>query len=214
MSGQAKSAQEHQNTLRWLGQVAGRYKLAVVGIALLDMVLGASSVAYALLFGNLVDRAASGQMEPFLGAAAALAAMTLGQMLLNAADSLISEWARASLENRFKQRLFACLLHKDYATVTARHSGDWVSRLTSDTAVVAGNMVDLLPRLAGLLARLSGALAALFLLEPTFVYILVPAGCVVLVLTVSLRKILKRMHKRIQEAGAAVLAFVQERLES
>ena len=49
MSGQAKSAQEHQNTLRWLGQVAGRYKLAVVGIALLDMVLGASSVAYALL---------------------------------------------------------------------------------------------------------------------------------------------------------------------
>lgn len=214
MSGQAKSAQEHQNTLRWLGQVAGRYKLAVVGIALLDMVLGASSVAYALLFGNLVDRAAAGQMEPFLRAAAALAAMTLGQMLLNAADSLISEWARASLENRFKQRLFACLLHKDYATVTARHSGDWVSRLTSDTAVVAGNMVDLLPRLAGLLARLSGALAALFLLEPAFFYILVPAGCVVLVLTVSLRKILKRMHKRIQEAGAAVLAFVQERLES
>ena len=187
MSGQAKSAQEHQNTLRWLAQVAGRYKLAVVGIALLDMVLGASSVAYALLFGNLVDRAAAGQMEPFLRAAAALAAMTLGQMLLNAADSLVSEWARASLENRFKQRLFACLLHKDYATVTARHSGDWVSRLTSDTAVVAGNIVDLLPRLA---------------------------GRIVLVLTVSLRKILKRMHKRIQEAGAAVLAFVQERLES
>ena len=214
MSGQAKSAQEHQNTLRWLGQVAGRYKLAVVGIALLDMVLGASSVVYALLFGNLVDRAASGQMEPFLGAAAALAAMTLGQMLLNAADSLISEWARASLENRFKQRLFACLLHKDYATVTARHSGDWVARLTSDTAVVAENMVDLLPRLAGLLARLGGALAALFLLQPAFFYILVPAGCAVLLLTVSLRKILKRMHKRIQEAGAAVLAFVQERLES
>src|SRR5699024_12819853 len=69
--------------------------------------------------------------------------------------------------------------------------------------------VDLLPRLAGLLARLSGALAALFLLEPAFFYILVPAGCVVLVLTVSLRKILKRMHKRIQEAGAAVLAFVR-----
>ena len=87
-------------------------------------------------------------MGPFLGAAAALAAMTLGQMLLNAADSLVSEWARASLANRLKQRLFACLLHKDYATVTARHSGDWVSRLTSDTAVVAGNMVDLLPRLA------------------------------------------------------------------
>ena len=130
MSGTDRTVQEQKSALWWLAQVAGRYKLAVVGIALLDMVLGASSVVYALLFGNLVDRAASGQMEPFLGATAALAAMTLGQMLLNAADSLVSEWARASLENRFKQRLFACLLHKDYATVTARHSGDWVSRLT------------------------------------------------------------------------------------
>ena len=97
MSGTDRPVQEQKNALWWLAQVAGRYKLAVVGIALLDAVLGASSVVYALLFGNLVDRAAAGQMEPFLAAAAALAAMTLGQMLLNAADSLISEWARASL---------------------------------------------------------------------------------------------------------------------
>ena len=203
-----------QPTLRWLWQVTGRYKAVVGGLTLLDVVLGASSVGYALLFGNLVDRAAAGQLTPFLWAAGALGAMTLVQMGLNTLDSLLSEWARASMENRLKERLFGCLLHRDYAAVTARHSGDWVARLTSDTAVVAGNLVDLLPRLAGLLARLSGALAALFLLQPAFFYILVPAGCAVLLLTVSLRRILKRMHKQIQEAGAAFLAFVQERLES
>ena len=56
MSGTDRPVQEQKSALWWLAQVAGRYKLAVVGIALLDMVLGASSVAYALLFGNLVDR--------------------------------------------------------------------------------------------------------------------------------------------------------------
>ena len=210
-----KNAQEQKkHALQWLMQVAGRYKLAVAGIALLDAVLGASSAVYALLFGNLVNQAAAGRLEPFLWASAMLAAITLAQMILETVDSLISTQIQTSLENRLKGRLFACLLHKDYAAVTARHSGEWVARLTSDTAVVAENMVDLLPRLAGLLARLGGALAALFLLQPAFVYILVPAGCAVLLLTVSLRKILKRMHKQIQEAGAAVLAFVQERLES
>lgn len=214
MSSMNKMTQKQKHTLRWLMQVAGRYKLAVAGIALLDAVLGASSVAYALLFGRLVDQATAGRLTPFLWAAAALAGMTLGQMLLNALDSMASEWARASLENRLKSRLFACLLHKDYAAVAARHSGDWVARLTSDTVVVAENMVDLLPRLTGLLARLSGALAALFLLQPMFFCILVPAGCAVLLLTVSLRRVLKRMHKQIQETGAEVLAFFQERLES
>ena len=86
--------QEQKSALWWLAQVAGRYKLAVVGIALLDMVLGASSVAYALLFGNLVDRAAAGQMEPFLGAGAALAALTPGATLLEAAGGLLSGWTR------------------------------------------------------------------------------------------------------------------------
>src|SRR5699024_11010440 len=210
-----KNAQEQKkHALQWLMQVAGRYKLAVAGIALLDAVLGASSAVYALLFGNLVNQATAGRLEPFLWASAMLAAITLAQMILETVDSLISTQIQTSLENRLKGRLFACLLHKDYAAVTARHSGEWVARLTSDTAVVAENMVDLLPRLAGLLARLGGALAALFRLQPAFVYILVPAGCAVLLLTVSLRKILKRMHKQIQEAGAAVLAFVQERLES
>ena len=205
---------QRQDALRWLWQVAGRYKWAIGGIALLDVVLGAGSVCYARLFGNLVDRATAGQLRPFLWAAGALAAMTFAQMILNSLDSLAAEWTRASLENRLKERLFACLLHKDYAAVTARHSGDWVARLTSDTVVVAGNLADLLPRLAGLLARLSGALAALFLLQPAFFYILLPAGCLVLALTVSLRQILKRLHKQIQSAAAGVLAFLQERLES
>lgn len=209
-----ENKRKQKSALQWLVWSAGRYKLAIIGVALLDMVLGVSSVAYALLFGNLVDQAVAGSLESFLWAAAALAAMTLGQMLLNAMDSLASEWAQASLENRLKGQLFACLLHKDYESVAAHCSGDWVARLTSDTMVVAENMVDLLPRLTGLLARLGGALAAMYLLQPAFFYILVPAGCAVLVLTVSLRRILKQMHKQIQEAGASVLAFIQERLES
>ena len=85
-----KTAQEQKkHALQWLMQVAGRYKLAVAGIALLDAVLGASSAVYALLFGNLVNQAAAGRLKPFLWAAAMLAVITLAQMILETVDSLL-----------------------------------------------------------------------------------------------------------------------------
>ena len=98
--------------------------------------------------------------------------------------------------------------------MTAVHTGEWISRLTSDTSVVAGGVIDILPDLGGMLARLAGAMAALFFLEPAFFYVLVPLGILMLLLTASLRKVLKRLHKKIQEANGAVLSFLQERLES
>lgn len=57
-------------------------------------------------------------------------------------------------------------------------------------------MIDILPDLGGMLARLAGAMAALFFLEPAFFYVLVPLGILMLLLTASLRKVLKRLHKR------------------
>ena len=205
---------KHQPALPWLWRVTGRYKLAVAGITALNVLRGVSGVASALLFRSFVDGAVAGRLDVFARAALLLGCLMLAQQLLAAADSLLSEWTRAGLENRLKGRLFETLLHKDYAAVTARHSGEWVARLTSDTGVVTGGVVDILPGLANMLARLAGALTALFLLEPAFFYILAPAGLAVLGITAALRRVLKRLHKSIQEAGSVLLAFLQERLES
>ena len=47
-----------------------------------------------------------------------------------------------------------------------------------------------------------------------FLYILVPGGVAMFILTYIFRKILKQMHKNIQEADGLVRVFLQEHLES
>lgn len=89
-----------------------------------------------------------------------------------------------------------------------------MNRLTSDTVVVTNGIIDILPGLAGLMTRLVGALAAIFMLEPMFTYLLVPGGVLAIFLTYGFRKILKRLHKRIQEMDGNVRVFLQERLGS
>ena len=204
----------NSNTLRWLWKVSGRYKGSVAGLLVIQIIFGLCGVASAILFMSLIDSATAKQLDVFIQAGLCIAGLFLFENLLRMLNRYLHEWTSASLENLFKERLFSVLLKKDHATVTATHSGEWISRLTSDVSVVTGGIIDILPGLGGMLARLGSALAALIVLEPAFLAILIPAGLFILLMTALLRKVLKRLHKKVQEAYGAVLSFLQERLES
>lgn len=204
----------NSNTLRWLWKVSGRYKTSVAGLLVIQIIFGLCGVASAILFMSLIDSATAKQLDVFIQAGLCIAGLFLFENLLRIFNRHLHEWTSASLENLFKERLFSVLLKKDHATVTATHSGEWISRLTSDVSVVTGGIIDILPGLGGMLARLGSALAALIVLEPAFLAILIPAGLFILLMTALLRKVLKRLHKKVQEAYGAVLSFLQERLES
>ena len=204
----------NSNTLRWLWKVSGRYKTSVAGLLVIQIIFGLCGVASAILFMSLIDSATAKQLDVFIQAGLCIAGLFLFENLLRMLNRYLHEWTSASLENLFKERLFSVLLKKDHATVTATHSGEWISRLTSDVSVVTGGIIDILPGLGGMLARLGSALAALIVLEPAFLAILIPAGLFILLMTALLRKVLKRLHKKVQEAYGAVLSFLQERLES
>lgn len=212
---QKKNTNEsHKNSLLWIWRVTGGYKSCILVLLLIQAIYGLCGVVSAMLFRDLIDQAVAGFRSGFFRAAAMLLGLELGQIALSAFYRFMSEWTSSTVENRFKSRLFACLLYKDYAAVTAVHSGDWINRLTSDAREVTGGVLTIFPGLAGMVVRLVGALAALFFLTPAFFYVLIPMGILLLAVTALFRNILKRLHKKIQEANGAVLAFFQERLES
>ena len=200
--------------LSWLRTVTGKQKIYILFLLLLQVLLGGSAVLYALLLRGMVDFAADGSWDGFLRYAAGFAALTAAQIILRAIGRALDEWCRAQLENLLRQRLFSCLLRKDYASVTGVHSGEWMNRLTSDTVIVANGLTSILPSAGGMLVKMAGALAAILFLEPLFAAILIPGGAALLVLTYGFRKILKRLHKVIQEQDGLLRVLLQERLSS
>ena len=106
------------------------------------------------------------------------------------------------------------LLRKDYARVSAVHSGEWLNRLTSDTVVVANGSADILPGLAGMAVKLVSALVMIIALEPAFAAVLLPGGALLVVLTWLFRRVSKRLHKATQEADGRLRVFLQERIGS
>ena len=143
-----------------------------------------------------------------------IVALSATQLALRAVVRWLTELSKSTFENVFKGRLTGTLLRKDYLRVSAVHSGEWMNRLTSDTVVVANGYVEIVPGLTGMTVKLISAIIMIIVIEPIFAAILIPGGIVLALLTMLFRKVMKRLHKNVQESDGKLRIFLQERIAS
>lgn len=205
---------ENKATLRWLWRVAGKGKWNIALLMLIQAILGLSSVVSAWILRDVIDYAVAGDQSGFRRYVGIFAGIVLCQIALRAVKRFMDEYTMSGLENAMKQRLFETLLTRDYASVTATHSSEWMNRLTSDTVVVADGMTVILQDLAGMAVRIAGALLTLVVLVPEFVYLVIPGGVILLVVSALFRKKLKLLHRQIQEKNGALRILLTERLSA
>ena len=201
-------------TLGWLWRVTGRKKGYILALTLLQTVNGGLGVLYALLLRNIVDSAVGRDGAAFRAGVLSIVGLVLAQLAVSALIRRLNEQAKASLENMFKGRLTENLLRRDYASVTAIHTAEWLNRLTGDTSAVANGAVEILPGLVGMVVRLLSALVMIIALDGWFACILIPGGIALVLLTYAFRRVLKRLHKGIREKDGALRIFLQERIGS
>lgn len=198
------------HTVAWLWRTPGRKKGYVAALTAVQVLTGFLSVGFALLTQNVINSAVSRDQESFRYYALLLLILTAGSLLLHMVNRWLTELSKAQLENLFKQRLTAAILRKEYAAVSAVHSGEWMNRLTNDTRIVAENYTELIPGLSGMGVRLVAAVTMLIVLDRHFAAILLPGGAAMIALSVLLRGVLKRLHTRMQESDGKLRIFLQE----
>lgn len=205
---------KQNKTVAWLWRVTGRKKGYIFALTVIQGIAGIIGVVYALLFRTIVDSAVGKDAASFRHHVFLIIGLVLVQLGISAVIRWLHELAKADIENTFKQRLLDNILRKDYASVSATHTAEWLNRLTSDTTVVAGGAVEILPGLFGTVIRLISALVMIIALDRWFAYILIPGGLLLIVLTYGFRGVLKKLHKNIQESDGRLRVFLQERISS
>ena len=198
------------HTVAWLWRTPGRKKGYVAALTAVQVLTGFLNVGFALLLRNVINSAVDRNSGAFWHYAVLLILLTAGSLLLHMINRWLTELSKAQLENLFKQRLTAAILRKEYAAVSAVHSGEWMNRLTNDTRIVAENYTELIPGLSGMGVRLVAAVTMLIVLDRHFAAILLPGGAGMIALSVLLRGALKRLHTRMQESDGKLRIFLQE----
>ena len=101
-----------------------------------------------------------------------------------------------------------CLNSADFGVAQARKRVFIIGFLRAECA---GEILSF-PNITGMAVKLTGAVLMIMYLEPALALILIPGGFVFLGLTYAFRKILKRLHKNVQEKDGKLRIFIQEHM--
>ena len=199
--------------IAWIWRRMRRRKgalLIMTGTHILSAFLG---VLFALGTRWIIDSAQAGNGQQFTYACIAQGALILGLLGSHTLDRHLQEKLTAQIDRDLKAHFLHRLLNGDYRTVSAYHTGELLNRLNNDVRIVTGNVVSLLPGLAGMGTKLIGAIAFLAVLEPMLTLWVVLAGILVVIGTGFLRRKLKGLHKEVAIAEGKSSGFMQETLE-
>ncbi len=208
-----ESKKNKETFLKILRTVKGKKRY--IGILLIIQVVQAAlGVGYALFFRSIIDNAVSGNKEQMFKSVIGFAVLALVQLVLRAILYFLNEFTKSSIENAFKSVLFKSLLKKDYSTVTATHSGEWLNRITSDTVVVADGLTGIIPGAVATATRMLCAFVLLSFFMPKFALFLLILGIILVSVTVLFRKISKKLHIEVQKADGNLRVFLTEQMSS
>lgn len=204
-----------QNTARkWIWQTAKPQLPLLVLLILGNALSSVCAVSVALFSKRIVDAAQNGDLDRLLRTGLGLLAIVILQIALRILDNSLSVRISGKLEMACKRRLFSAILQKAYSAVTAYHSGELMTRLTSDITVVTDNATVLLPTATAMVTRLVFAFAVIVSLDVRFALLLLAAGVLLFVCTRAFRGKIKQLHKTVQASDGRLRAFLQESIES
>lgn len=203
-----------KSTLQYLKDVTGNKKLYFLILMVVQILQGISGVCFALLLKSVIDSAMIHDGRLLVQNILLFMGLIVLQMFFSALLRYYNELSKATFENNCKARLFEQLLHRDYSSISSIHSAEWMNRLTSDTVVVSSGLTEIVPGLAGMGAKMLGAISMIILMEPRFVFVIGIGGILMVLLTTVFRKKLKAYHKIVQEKDGKVRIFLQEHLHS
>ena len=120
----------------------------------------------------------------------------------------------AKLEISYKTDLFQQILEKEFADVSAYHSGELLNRLTSDISTITNAIVTIIPQLTYMIVKLAGVFIVLIQISIPFTMVFVVGGGLALFVASLYRTKMKNFHKKSQETDGKVRSFLQEIIAS
>lgn len=184
--------------------------LLIIGNALFS-VCGVMTALYAKY---IIDAAQNADKNALIKNGVALGALILLQTFLKVVCKALEARVQGKIEISIKTELFSSILKKDYEKITSIHTGELMTRLTSDVSVVSDGVVTILPSAVAMVTRLVCAFAALFSLDRMFSLILLSGGALLFVFTRFFRGKMKSLHKAVQKTDGGVRSFMQEVIEN
>lgn len=152
----------------WIGQYAKRYWKAMLLYTLLGVAGTGVSLVSSLISKDLVDIITGHQTGKLLSTFAAMIGFSVANILVSQATGYASTFVNLKVDTEIKNDIFAKMLVTDWESLTAYHTGDLVTRWSSDASNISSGILNWLPNLIIYTMKFFSALAVVLYYDPTF----------------------------------------------
>lgn len=205
-----KNRKNNSKTLFWIYSKLKRFIPAVLLLSLISALLAISFVVLALISKEVIDIATSDKNGSLLKSGILLFAVIVFQVALSAVSSVLKTLISGKMTNALRQSLFITVSETKFADASAFHSGDLLTRFTSDTDVVVTAAVGLVPNIVSILAKIIAGIGTLLFLNSTFAVIILVLGITIPFIGRIINKKFKYLHKESQRTEGLTRSFLQE----
>ena len=153
---------------KWILQYGRRYWKAIVLYTLLGIAGSGVSLISSLISKDLVDIITGHQTGKLLATFAAMIGFSLANILVSQASGYASTFINLKVDSEIKNDIFAKMLVTDWESLTAYHTGDLVTRWSSDASNISSGILNWIPNLIIYTFRFVSALAVVLYYDPTF----------------------------------------------
>ena len=201
-------------TLKWIAAQSKSHIPAVIAVILLGSALSLCSVGIAVISKNLIDAATVSKGHRIAETILVFILLILAMIGMQAGSSTLSTRTLEALSNHMRQKLFRNLAKTEWQELSRFHSGDVLTRMTSDVGTVAGGIVNVMPGMISLGVRLISAFSTLMVFDRSLAFLAFVLGPVSILISRFFAGKLKSLYKKIQEAESTYRSFMQECLQN
>ena len=194
----------------WIYEYARHYWKAMIFYTLLGLTGTAVSLISSLISRDMVDIITGHQTGLLLKTFCLYIGFSIGNIVLTQISSYFSNKISIGVDNSIKADIFEKMLCTDLESIQNYHTGDLLTRWSSDASTISNGILSWIPNLIIYLVRFISTFALVFYNDPMFALLALIGMPVSLLMS---NRILKRMRNNNQKSaamGARMSGFNQE----
>ncbi|MBQ3942746.1 MAG: ABC transporter ATP-binding protein, partial [Elusimicrobia bacterium] len=198
----------------WIYSKFKKFLPLVILLSVVNILLAISYVALALSSKQVIDIATKKAEGSLLNTGVLLFAIVIFQVALSAFSSILKTSVSGKMTISLRNELFSRVAATKFKDISAFHSGDIMTRFTSDTDIVVSAAVNLIPETLSIIAKIIAGVGALFFLNSTFAIIILVIGTVIPLIGRMVSSKFKYLHKLSQKTEGDTRSFLQESFQN
>ena len=194
----------------WIYQYARRYWKTMILYTVLGVTGTMLSLVSSMISKNLVDIITGHEAGKLIQTFAAMIGFSVMNILVTQATNYASTYINLKVDAEIKNDIFAKMLVTDWESLTTYHTGDLVTRWSSDASNISSGILNWIPNLIIYTVKFISALAVVIYYDPTFaVFALLGIPFSALMSRPLIRR-MKKNNERSAAMNAKLYGFNQE----